>query len=354
MTLLERSWYRNGWLTFFLKPLSFLFKKIAEKRRNDFLNNDRKSWDAPVPVIVVGNITVGGTGKTPLVKALITYLKAVGYKPGIISRGYGGKAPQYPIIVGESDGGSEDAGIVGDEPLLLFRECHCPVVVDPNRPNAAKHLLSSFDCDLIISDDGLQHYALARDLEIAVIDTARQFGNGLCLPAGPLREPIDRLMGVDIIIGNGSKGLDLPPQLVECLREKIFTLDLTATGFIKVGEFNSKDKKLEALKYFQGSEVVAVAGIGNPQRFFNTLKGLVEKLVSRSFTDHHQYKEQDLAFANKRPVIMTSKDAVKCSAFSKDTWWYLDVEFDLPHELKALLQDKLSLVKLSKKEQTYG
>ena len=196
--LLEQAWYRQAaWLKL-LRPLSASFTYLAKRRRESFRSSDKR-WTASVPVIVVGNISVGGTGKTPIVLAIIELLKTQGYRPGVVSRGYGANPPRYPWLV-EPEQSAKQAG---DEPLLIAIRGQVPVVIDPDRPAAVRDLLAHFDCDVVISDDGLQHYALARDIEIAVIDGERGLGNRRCLPEGALREPPERLSEVDFILQNG-------------------------------------------------------------------------------------------------------------------------------------------------------
>lgn len=257
-----------------------------------------------VPVIVVGNITAGGTGKTPLVVWLADYLIAKGYKPGLISRGYGGKAKHWPQQVRPDS----DPAAVGDEAILLARRTACPMAVGPDRLLAGKALLENTQCNILISDDGLQHYQLGRDIEIAVIDGKRRFGNGLLLPSGPLREGTWRLQHVDLIITNGN------PRDNECGMK------------IRHGELHSLgDGKVTALTEFKNQQVHAVAGIGNPERFFTLLRNSGMKIIEHRFTDHHKFQKADLIFKDKLPVIMTEKDAVKCQRFVNNGYWYLEV-----------------------------
>jgi tetraacyldisaccharide 4'-kinase len=272
-------------------------------------------------VIVVGNITVGGTGKTPLVLYLLEQLQEQGFKPGVISRGYGGKSTVYPQLVTANS----MAFAVGDEPLLLAKRSGCPVVVDPNRPRGARYLLENHDCNLIISDDGLQHYALARDIEMVVIDGKRRMGNGLCLPAGPLREPVSRLQSVDFVLVNGEA------------KTHELAMQLKPLQWVNVAE----PARTLPLSAFQGKKVHAVAGIGNPQRFFETLQTLGCEASVQAFADHHRYVASDLAFADGLPVLMTEKDAVKCQAFAKQQHWYLQIAAELPSTFMLQLLAKL-------------
>jgi tetraacyldisaccharide 4'-kinase len=304
---IQRSWYQNsGLITLILLPLSALFCAVAQIRRYLYKFQLLKVTKLPVPVIVVGNISVGGTGKTPLVIAITQYLKANGFNPGVISRGYGGQAKQWPQAVTPES----DPIQVGDETVLIANRCRCPVSVGPDRVAAAQALLAAESCDIIISDDGMQHYALARDIEIAVIDGERRLGNALCLPAGPLRELPSRLKSVDLIVTNGKgKGS-------EC------SMSLKSYAF-----HNIKDEtQLRATDAFEGIAVEAVSGIGNNERFFQQLRDLGIQVRKHSFSDHHQYRENELQFDNSAPVLMTEKDAIKCKKFSMHDAWYLRVD----------------------------
>ena len=330
---LVNAWYQGSpWLTI-LKPLAALFHRQAESRRQSYLCGAKTVWNAPVPVVVVGNITVGGVGKTPLVAALVSLAREAGFKPGIVSRGYGGKAPYYPYAV---TGGS-DASHTGDEPLMLAQRCRCPVVVDAKRVEAVQYLLQNNDCDLVISDDGLQHYALGRDMEIAVIDGARGLGNGQFLPAGPLREGPERLQEVDWIIVNGEGFRS---------EEESHLMQLRASQLVhlKTGEVKPVDELV-------GEEVHAVAGIGNPERFFTTLQKQGYQLQRHAFADHHAFQISDLPVNDGKAIIMTEKDAVKCLQIADDRCWYLSVDAELDDEFVTKfprqLKDLAGLKKLS-------
>lgn len=271
----------------------------------------------PVPVIIVGNISVGGTGKTPLVSWLAKELVSKGYKPGIVSRGYGGAAKHWPQQVRPDS----DPSMVGDEAVLLAQHCKCPMSVGPDRVVAAQALVDYTDCDLIISDDGLQHYALGRDVEIAVIDGVRRFGNGHCLPAGPLREPQSRLKNVDIVITNGMPG---PREYRMGLQDGIVH---------RVGSFG----ETRPLDFFIGQQVHGVAGIGNPERFFTQLEDKGLKVIRHPFPDHYAFSKGDLEFGDDLNVLMTEKDAVKCLAFTNHRYWYMPVEVDMDERVLLLL-----------------
>jgi len=317
------AWYQGSPWLLALKPLASLFRCQSEKRRLAYQSGAKAIWHAPVPVVIVGNITVGGVGKTPLVAALVQLARDAGFKPGIVSRGYGGKAPHYPFLV---TAGSE-ATQVGDEPLMLARRCDCPVVVDASRVDAVKYLLQNTECDLVISDDGLQHYALGRDMEIAVLDGVRGLGNGQFLPAGPLREGPERLNEVDwIIINGGDLKLEQDTQRMQLKPSQLVNL---STGRVK---------PVDALV---SEDVHAMAGIGNPERFFTTLEKLGYRLQRHAFADHHAFVSSDLPENDGKAIIMTEKDAVKCAQIADERCWYLSVEAELDNEFMTVFQCQL-------------
>lgn len=321
---LERAWYdTTSRRTLWLRPLSWLFRRLASARRRQ---QQADAVRLPVPVIVVGNITVGGTGKTPLILALAKHLQARGWQPGIISRGYGGRLESYPALV-PPDG---DPARYGDEPVLLARNSHCPVAVDPDRVRAAQFLLGTpAGCNLILSDDGLQHYRLARDIEIIVVDGRRLFGNGQCLPEGPLREPPSRLAEATFVVSNGSPARPLPVPTL--------TMQVLPQSWLQV----RSGLRRALAEGTPAGRVHAVAGIGNPQRFFDTLRALGLDVIEHAFADHHAFTASDLDFGDDCPVIMTSKDAVKCHAFAGEHVWALEVEAELPAALAHALQQHL-------------
>ena len=319
-----RIWYQSKLhplFTLFL-PLSALVARVARRRLTDFKQNPPPPLS--VPVIVVGNMTAGGTGKTPLVASLVSRLQAKGYKPGIISRGYASGKNSQPLIV-KAD---SDPRLGGDEPVMLAGLTGVPVVVDPERKRGVEYLLQHSDCNIVISDDGLQHFRLHRDIEIVVVDGNRMFGNGHCLPVGPLREPLERLGEVDFLVCNGkpadSLPNSLPNSLPKGLRHAPATMNLVAAPLRPVSG------KVQASFPGIGETVYGVAGIGNPERFFLTLEGLGYGVARHPFPDHHAFVADDLSFQEGRAVIMTAKDAVKCRSFAQDNWWYLPVEAQLP------------------------
>lgn len=320
---IEQSWQGYSLLTLLLWPLSLLFRLVVALRRLLFRCGLFNSESMSVPVVVVGNITVGGSGKTPLVIELCRQLREQGYKPGVISRGYGGQAASWPQAVDENS----SASLVGDEPLLIARRSSCPVVVGPDRIADARLLLERFDVDLILTDDGLQHYRLQRDIELNVVDARRRYGNGLMLPAGPLREPLARLEGVDFIICNGEPcpSGEWPMAL--------------HTGMV----YNLADGRQQSLQDFaQQDKVHAVAGIGHPQRFFDTLEQAGLKLEKHVFADHHPYTGGELDFGDGQPVLMTEKDAVKYQAYADDRHWALSVQARLPEALITQLNQAIA------------
>ena len=304
----DKYWYNNSLYIRALLPLSWLFCSVVKLRRLAYQYGIKKTHYLDVPVIIVGNITVGGTGKTPTVIWLVNFLKGEGYSPGIVSRGYGGKATHWPQQVRPDS----DPVIVGDEAILLAHQSKCPVAVGPKRVEAARALLEHENCDIIISDDGLQHYSLGRDIEIALVDSIRRFGNGHCLPAGPLREPEERMEEVDIIVANGVPG---PHE---------FGMRLAGIRLVNVSDY-TQQMNLEDLR---GQTVHAVAGIGYPERFFNHLNRAGLDVIEHPFQDHHVFKPEDLDFGDDLPVIMTEKDIVKCHRFTQSNHWYLPVKAD--------------------------
>lgn len=305
---LDRYWYSRNAMSLALWPLSQLFGVITALRRWCYRLGLLRTHRFDVPVIVVGNISVGGTGKTPLVIWLARYLREQGFKPGIVSRGYGGKAANWPQQVRPDS----DPVVVGDEPVLLARRTGCPLTVGPDRPAAVRALLAHRDCDIVISDDGLQHYALGRSLEIVVLDGERGIGNGWLLPAGPLRERPARLAQVDLVIANGGAE-DVSGFRMQLAQPQVASL--------------SDAETVQPLVDWRGRRVHAVAGIGYPERFFRMLEGVGLQIERHHFPDHHAFIAGDLVFADDAPVLMTEKDAVKCSRLPKrERYWAVRVE----------------------------
>lgn len=333
---MNRIWYSESLIVWLLLPVSLLFLVLSTVRRMLYRTGVFKVTHFSIPVIIVGNISVGGTGKTPLVIWLADYLKKQGYSPGIVSRGYGGANGVQPCVVTCRS----DPAIVGDEPWLLAYRCQCPVVVNRNRPLAVEYLLENNQCDVVISDDGLQHYALGRDIEIVVVDGKRRFGNGFCLPAGPLREIKSRLSSVDLIVNNGG-----PVKNSEYL--------MRLNGIEICGVNTENNKVRHALSLLKGQTVHAVAGIGHPARFFQYLKDLGLIIIEHPFPDHHKFLKSDLVFEDPSlAIVMTEKDAMKCRKFSNDNCWYLPVNALLDQEFSLELNHLL--IKNIKNRESHG
>lgn len=325
-----KFWYKKNIISYLLLPFSFIYRGIVVLRK--FYYQIFPGQKFSVPIIVVGNITVGGTGKTPLVICLAEFLKSNGYNPGIISRGYGGKSKSYPLLV-TSESKVEE---VGDEALLIARRTKCPVVVGPKRTVAVKTLLANANCSVVISDDGLQHYALRRDIEIAVVDADLEFGNEFCLPAGPLREPLARLQQVDFVVKNYNMAVRDDDEYGMIL-EPVSFYNLKNPEIIKtINEFKS-------FIFAQQTPVHAVAGIGNPKRFFQTLRQLGLNVLEHPFPDHYSFRAGDFSFGNERNeiVIMTEKDGVKCDAIAGESYWCLKIEAKLSKKFNTQVLGKL-------------
>ncbi|WP_295684320.1 tetraacyldisaccharide 4'-kinase [uncultured Nevskia sp.] len=325
---IEQRWYSTEPPPLALRPLGALYGSIADHLA---AAKKREAVRLPVPVVVVGNISVGGTGKTPLTLWLIEQARALGFTPGVISRGYGGRAAHYPLRVTSTT----DPAECGDEPALIARRAGVPLAVAPDRIAAARLLIEQDGVDLLIADDGLQHYRLARDLELCVIDGVRGLGNGARLPAGPLREPTSRLATVDAVIVNGALQASLPahgrPQL---------TMNLLVERALPLvgGEPRS-------LSSFAGQRVRAIAGIGHPQRFFKSLEAAGLVVIPQAFPDHHHYTAGDLSCDAGLPLLMTEKDAVKCAAFARDGLWWVPADAQLPEADAVHVRKLLSALK---------
>lgn len=303
---LERAWYGSSKWLILLRPLARLFGYLSRRRRKK-LSACAKGPNKPI--LIVGNLSVGGSGKTPLIIELIRLAQDLGFKPGVISRGYGGRAPHDPLVVDQSTPVEQS----GDEPKLITIKTGVPLVVSPDRVAAAELLSSTYDIDLIFSDDGLQHYGLKRDFEIAVIDGERGLGNGKLLPEGPLRELPSRLEEVDLVVVNGQSGDWLNAIRYQLIPQQLINL--------KTGELLAANP--EALG---GRYVSAIAGIGNPDRFFNLLRNLGFEVSARALRDHAKIEASDLTPVNNHPLIMTEKDAVKCVSFATENCWALSVQ----------------------------
>lgn len=341
---LER-WHNGNALFALLLPLSAVFYLLSWLRRGAYRFGLLRVWRAPVPVIVVGNISVGGTGKTPLTLALVARLQAAGWRPGIVSRGYGGQA-DYPCWVDTS----ALAAVVGDEPLLLARRSQVPVVVDPVRSRAAQYLLAQTDCNIIICDDGLQHLGIARDIEIVVVDGERGFGSGWLLPAGPLRELPARLRTADFCVINGAwQGRGIAPTAAHNAVMALVPGPWQAIGAAVKPTIESALAQTSQTQFSRPpapGPIHAFAGIGHPPRFFALLQAQGFQPITHAFPDHHAYQASDLCFTPELPLVMTEKDAVKCAGFAPANSWYVPVQAILPESFWQALLQRLSTWRL--------
>jgi len=326
---LERHWQRITPISVALLPLTALFAVVSWLRRLAYASGMLRTVRVPVPVVVVGNLSVGGTGKTPVVIWLVNALRAQGFTPGVISRGYRG-SEQLQAIDPQSP-----PNVAGDEPALIARRTRCPVWVGRDRVAAARNLVADNpQVNVVISDDGLQHYRLARDCELAVINANRQFGNRLLLPSGPLREPVGRLRKVDAAIVNGrSRASDALLHLPA----PIFEMRLEGSEFCNLVDESRRAQPAD----FGATRVHAVAGIGDPDRFFAHLRALGLSFVPHAFPDHHEFRPADLDFAEADSVLMTQKDAIKCAGFARDNWWALPVDARIDEALVKLVIGKI-------------
>lgn len=321
-------WYaRKSLLGILLYPLSIIYRIILFLRRFCYRVGIFRVHYFPVPIIVVGNLTVGGTGKTPCVRALCQLLMDQGMKPGVVMRGYGGKSCCYPLLVSDDSHYRE----VGDEALMLSKGGHFPVVVSPSRVDAVRYLLEHADCDVIISDDGLQHFSMDRDIEIVVVDGQRGLGNGFCLPAGPLREPICRLKTCDCLLINSG-----PKDLLETTT-KVFTAEVIPVEFVSLLNKNCCDR-------IKVNSCYAIAGIGNPNRFFRLLQSMGYDCETRPLKDHANLDRDTINFPDADAIVMTEKDAIKCQAFADQRHWYLSIRLGLSEDFCDFIISRLQLV----------
>lgn len=306
---LQSQWQKRGIYAWLMFPVSMLYCVVMSLRREAYESGLLKTHNIALPVIVVGNLSVGGTGKTPLVIWIARQLARKGLKPAVISRGYGGRAKEYPMPVYADT----PAALCGDEPAMIARSLGCPVVIDPDRVAAANWLVERSLCDVIISDDGLQHLTLGRDLELAVITSDRVAGNGFCLPAGPLRESAARLESVDVVISR-NRGSTLTSHYMDLIPGECARLDNPAMRL--------------PLSAFWKSPIHAIAGIGNPEGFFESLTTAGLEIIPHPFPDHYDYAPVDISFDDDLPVLMTEKDAVKCSDFANRHCWAVTVSVE--------------------------
>jgi len=334
VSVIEQFWYSRQPIRWIFWPFSLLLFGLTRLKYFLYRKNLLKRKDCKVPVLVVGNITVGGTGKTPFIRLLTELLSDHGLKLGIVSRGYHARPSSFPHLVSESD----SVNTVGDEAFMQYQALKLPMAIDPNRSAAVEKLADEFDLDLIISDDGLQHYQMGRQLEFLMVDGTREFGNRLCIPFGPLREDISRIQTVDIIIQNGGN------QIHETLSHSgvpVVHLQMRPLGLVHLlsGEIVATNNLLT-------HSVNAVCGIGNPDRFFASLAPLCQSFQPFVFPDHHAFTEEDFRALNDDIVVMTEKDAVKCQSFAADHWYYLKVGANIDNlastQLIQIIQDQIS------------
>ena len=305
-------------------PLSIIFNLISKYRRRKL---SKTSWKPSVKTIVVGNLTVGGNGKTPFVIWLVNTLKRSGFKPGVISRGYKSTSKKFPLHIDSNT----DVYHSGDEAKIISNSTNCPVVVGPKRVNSAKYLLDNFDCDVLITDDGLQHYALGRDIEIAMVDGIKKFGNQLTLPAGPLREPVNRLEEVDFVINTNSFFKNESQR-----KDNEYLMKYKPISWV-----NIYTKRAYDIQDWPFQKMVhAVAGISNPNNFFSSLRSLGFDVIEHIFPDHYNFSKNDFEELNNLPVVMTEKDAVKCE-YLNDNFWYLKIEAQISDNLEKEIVKKI-------------
>ena len=309
-------------------PLSWVYWLVFALRKQCYRLGLLSSYRADIPVVIVGNLTVGGTGKTPLVIHLVEQLRANGFSPAVISRGYSGDATSYPLEVTESTPVNES----GDEPALIVKRTKVPMVVGPNRGASIDLLLTNHSVDVIISDDGLQHFALKRDVEICLLDDTVKSENYSLLPAGPYREPLSRLKTIDLVVHHQREKKNLEQGRFNMTLQASSAKPLNSLA----GEVNRLNKK---------ERVHAVAGIGNPQRFFDTCQSEGYCFEAHAFVDHHHFNKSDLIFGDEAPILMTEKDAVKCQSFTINDAWYLPVDAKLSDGFVEALLAKLAIVK---------
>ena len=318
------SWYKKSLWLYLLTPFSLLFKYLTKRRRRKYIQGKLESYKSDIPIIIVGNLTIGGTGKTPLVAYIAQELSKLGYKPGLVSRGYGGTFRETLEVTRDTP-----VKQTGDEAQILSK-LNLPFYIDKNRVRAVKTLANNHDCDVIISDDGLQHYNMNRDIEIVVIDGKRRFGNNLTFPAGPLRESKSRLKSVDFVVNNSGP-----------TKDNEYLMNISPSKFIHL-----KSGKSYLIKDWpMHKQVHAVAGLGNPGRFFDLLARLGFEITRNSFPDHHNFDEEDLNFLDHLPIIMTEKDASKCRSFNNNKIWYLTIEADVSDKFIAEVDLKLKSLK---------
>lgn len=322
------GWRKRGITAMLMLPLASLFALAVNLRRLSYRLGWSHAVELPVPVVVIGNITAGGSGKTPLALYLVQELSKRGWRPGVVSRGYGGSFTGVEAVTAASD-----AARIGDEPLLMVLRAGCPVFVGRDRVSAARALLAAHpECNILVADDGLQHLRLARDVEIVVMD-ARGIGNGWPLPAGPLRECPARIAEADALVLNGNV-----PVPRKARPQQVFRMRLVGDRFQNL---HDPLRTCDAAE-LRGRRLHALAGIGDPARFFRQLERMGLEAETHAFPDHHRFRASDLAFKDADALLMTEKDAVKCRAFAPPETWVLPVEAQLDPELAQWVVETLN------------
>ncbi len=323
--MMPRLWSELSWKNHLLRPLSWLFQGITYLRRQAYETGWLAQYKFPVPVIIIGNLTAGGSGKTPLTISLVQWLIEQGYRPGIVSRGYRSQNCSYPMVIDQQT----PVTISGDEAALLAKRCPCPLVLDPNRVRGIKHLLNQFDCNIVLLDDGLQHYALTGTIRVTLVHQTYQFGNGLCLPAGPLREPTIALKRSNYVILNDTSQKQKAKKNEYRMHYQYSVLAKTQSP-----------KNTQTIETLAQKKVYVAAGLGNPQAFIDFVKSYNEKATIHCFPDHYDYQSKDFEKMQDGIVVMTEKDAVKCKTFKQDNLWYLPIQGHLTTNFtRKLIQD---------------
>ena len=326
----ESRWYSKPGLLNILSPLEWLFCLLSKVRKR---RQQQSSVKVDATVLVIGNISIGGTGKTPVLISLVKQLKNEGIKVGIISKGYGRKSKATHLVVDSSE-----INDVGDEPKMIFEATQVPVLVGQNRVDSAKKLIREYHCELIICDDGLQDYQLKRDLEWIVIDGYRQLGNQRLIPVGPLREPPTRLHSADRVIINGGN-VSVKEESLTFIADMPFCRVSAAPRSI----VNIENGEVISFEEFRKKKnIAAVAGLGNPDKFFKTLERLNFDFETFPFPDHYAYQAVDFERFAHQPIIMTAKDAVKCKDFAKANWWQLNIDISLPSAMVDNIREKMN------------
>lgn len=319
---INRVWYQRSWVSTFLLPLTFLYWLVISVRKHVYFKFFYQSKTFSCPIIIVGNITVGGTGKTPMVIHLCDQLRSLGFAPAVTSRGYGATLKNSRLVTD-----NDTALQVGDEPLLIYKNAKVPVMVGPNRLASIQKLVENKSCDVVICDDGLQDYRFIHDIEVCMVDAERLYGNGRLIPAGPLRESVQRILSCDFAIATG--------KVIPAISSDVMTL--------QIGEVvNLVDTQHRVcLETWQNQRVHAVAGIGNPQRFFDILRKQNITVIEHVFADHAVYNKSNLQFNDQLPILMTEKDAVKCLGFNLQNAWYVTINAQTNDNLIARIHSKL-------------